>query len=63
MKKYLNYIGQGVDRDGAFLHQIRRATTEQEFFAICREFLLRDDPLPDEPPVENKMFAGFQEVA
>lgn len=40
MKKYLNFVGQSVDPDGAFLHDMRRATTELELFAICDEHLL-----------------------
>ncbi|MDQ6654524.1 MAG: tRNA-dihydrouridine synthase family protein, partial [Verrucomicrobiota bacterium] len=39
MKKYLNFIGLGVEPTGAFLHRIRRVTTEAEFFATCAEFL------------------------
>src|SRR5438309_2876632 len=35
MKKYLNFIGLGVDAGGEFLHQIRRVTTEPEFFRVC----------------------------
>jgi len=66
MKKFMNYLGEGVGAErrepprrvgdgpgndqraetvlgvpgaGTFLHQIRRATTEGDFFRICREFL------------------------
>ena len=49
MKKYLNFIGLGVEPTGEFLHQIRRTTTRAEFFAICRDFLDHDDPMPLEP--------------
>jgi tRNA-dihydrouridine synthase len=45
MKKYLNYIGLGIEPSGQFLHQIRRATTEKEFFAICLTFLDHDCPM------------------
>lgn len=44
MKKFLNYLGEGVP--GTFLHQIRRSQTAAEFHAICREFLEHDDPMP-----------------
>jgi tRNA-dihydrouridine synthase B len=49
MKKYLNFLGEGVD--AAFLHQMRRAHTEAELFAVCEKFLEHDkamtlDPLP-----------------
>jgi len=49
MKKYMNYLGLGVDREGQFLHRIRRATTRQEFFNICEDFLSHKNPMPLEP--------------
>ena len=42
MKKYLNFVGQSVDPSGAFLHDMRRAETETELFAICDRHLLSD---------------------
>lgn len=47
MKKFLNYVGEGVP--GPFLHQIRRATTAAEFDAICREHLDHEKPMSLEP--------------
>jgi tRNA-dihydrouridine synthase B len=44
MKKFLNYLGEGVP--GAFLHQIRRSQTAAEFHRICDEFLDHDRPMP-----------------
>ena len=49
MKKYMNFIGLGVEPTGEFLHQIRRATTRADFFTLCREFLDHDEPMPLEP--------------
>ena len=49
MKKYMNYFGLGVDAKGRFLHDIRRAQTKSDFFAICREHLDHDEPMPLEP--------------
>jgi tRNA-dihydrouridine synthase B len=49
MKKYMNYFGVGVDAEGQFLHQIRRVTTQAEFFRVCHEFLNHDRPMPLEP--------------
>jgi tRNA-dihydrouridine synthase len=49
MKKYMNFIGLGVEPTGEFLHQIRRATTRTEFFTLCRQFLDHDKPMPLEP--------------
>jgi tRNA-dihydrouridine synthase len=43
MKKFLNYLGEGVP--GSFLHQIRRTQTAEEFHRICREFLDHDRPM------------------
>jgi tRNA-dihydrouridine synthase len=49
MKKYMNYVGVGIDAEGQFLHQIRRVTTQVEFFRVCDEFLNHDRPMPLEP--------------
>jgi tRNA-dihydrouridine synthase len=49
LKKYMNFIGLGVEPTGEFLHQIRRATTRSEFFGICRAFLDHDEPMSLEP--------------
>jgi tRNA-dihydrouridine synthase B len=49
LKKYMNFIGLGVEPTGEFLHQIRRATTRTEFFTLCRQFLDHDNPMPLEP--------------
>ncbi len=55
MKKYMNFIGLGVEPTGEFLHRIRRLTTEAEFFRTCAEFLEHDEPMPLEPfPVPLK---------
>ena len=36
MKKFMNFIGLGVEPTGEFLHKVRRATTRAEFFNLCR---------------------------
>ncbi len=53
MKKYLNFVGQGVDATGAFLHEMRRTETERQLFEICDRHLLAepgrifaDEPYP-----------------
>jgi tRNA-dihydrouridine synthase B len=43
MKKFLNYLGEGVP--GSFLHDIRRSQTADQFHGICREFLDHDQPM------------------
>lgn len=50
MKKFMNYLGEGVP--GTFLHQIRRATTAAEFQGICAAFLDHDQPMALEPAAE-----------
>ena len=40
LKMYLNYIGQSVDAEGAFLRDMRRAQTEAELFGVCDLYLL-----------------------
>jgi tRNA-dihydrouridine synthase len=49
MKKYLNYVGEGVEPTGRFLHDIRRVTTRTDFFRVCAEHLDHDAPMPLEP--------------
>ena len=49
MKKYLNFVGQGVDPQAAFLHDMRRAMTEAELFAVCDRHLLAEPTRPFAP--------------
>ena len=49
MKKYVNFIGLGVEPTGDFLHRIRRVTNERDFFAVCVQFLDNDQLMPLEP--------------
>ena len=64
MKKYLNYLGVGVEPTGQFLHQVRRVTTTAGLFRLCEEFLDHDQPMPLEPfPLalkEGDLMAGEQ---
>jgi tRNA-dihydrouridine synthase B len=48
MKKFMNFIGEGVG--GKFLFEIRRVTTTADFFRVCEHFLNHDQPMPMEPP-------------
>jgi len=43
MKKFMNFIGEGVG--GNFLHDIRRVTTTADFFRVCGEALDHDQPM------------------
>jgi tRNA-dihydrouridine synthase len=49
MKRFMNYLGVGVDPAGQFLHEIRRAKTRDDFFGVCQRFLAHNDPMPLEP--------------
>jgi len=42
MKKYLNFVGQSVDAQSQFLHDMRRAMTEAELFSVCDRHLLTE---------------------
>jgi tRNA-dihydrouridine synthase B len=49
MKKYMNFLGLGVDPKGAFLHEIRRVTTRTDFFKVCESYLDHDRLMSLEP--------------
>jgi tRNA-dihydrouridine synthase B len=49
MKKFVNFIGLGVDPEGQFLHRMRRTARRDEFFSLCTEFLDHDRPMSLEP--------------
>jgi tRNA-dihydrouridine synthase len=49
MKKFINYLGLGVEPTGNFLHQVRRVTTEHDFKDVCRHWLDHDQPMRLEP--------------
>ena len=48
MKKFMNFIGEGVGEK--FLFEIRRVATTADFFRVCGEFLNHDEPMTLEPP-------------
>jgi tRNA-dihydrouridine synthase len=49
MKKFMNFIGEGVPPSGGFLHDIRRVTTRDDFFRVCETNLDHDRPMTLEP--------------
>lgn len=52
MKRFLNFVGQGVDAEGRFLHDMRRTRTGEELFAVCNQYLV-DEPYGSQPfPLE-----------
>jgi len=50
MKKFLNFVGEGVP--APFLHDIRRAHTAAEFHRLCAAFLDHDEPMPLAPSAQ-----------
>ncbi len=56
IKKHMNFIGDGIDADGQFLHRIRRTNSKAAFFLICDEFLNHDRPValtPAQQPITS----------
>ena len=53
LKKFLNFVGLGVDPDGVFLREMRRAGSVEELERVCDRFLVDGGrggmPFPDEP--------------
>ncbi len=49
LKKFMNFIGEGVLPAEPFLYEIRRVTTRQDFFRACENYLDHGDPLTLEP--------------
>jgi nifR3 family TIM-barrel protein len=45
MKRYMNFLGLGVEDSGRFLHDIRRVSDRAGFFGICRDHLDHDRPM------------------
>lgn len=54
MKKYMNFLGEGLEEPEAFLHDIRRCATRAEFFAICSRHLAHERPMAMDPPSVNR---------
>ena len=42
LKKFLNFVGAGVDADGAFLYAMRRARGMDALMKVCDEFLVEN---------------------
>ncbi len=40
LKKFLNFVGVGVDKDGKFLYEMRRAKGIDELMRVCDSYLL-----------------------
>jgi tRNA-dihydrouridine synthase len=49
IKKFLNFVGQSVDGEGAFLREMRRAVLKSDLFEICGRHLLSGGNFSLEP--------------
>jgi tRNA-dihydrouridine synthase B len=49
LKKFMNFVGEGVPPAEQFLHEIRRVTTRHDFFRVCHAYLDHDRPMDLEP--------------
>lgn len=49
MKKYMNFLGEGLETREDFLHDIRRCSTRGEFFTICSRHLDHGREMPLQP--------------
>ena len=56
MKKFLNFVGLGVDTDGQFLHDMRRTKSKADLDAVCQRHLIahgRAEQLFPEEPIKG----------
>jgi tRNA-dihydrouridine synthase B len=64
MKKFMNFIGEGVPPAERFLHEIRRVATRHDFFRVCESYLDHDRPIslePKEAPMATALARGCQD--
>jgi tRNA-dihydrouridine synthase len=61
MKKTLAYISHGLE--GEFEFDMRRAKTPEDFQEICRKHLDHPTRLPAKPPLNSKLFCGFETLS
>lgn len=57
MKKFMNFIGEGMEPAEPFLHDIRRVSTRADFFRICAEFMDHSRPMTLEPQAKPAVLA------
>ena len=55
LKKFMNFIGEGLEPPEPFLHDIRRVTTRADFFRVCAAFLDHDRPMRLEPAAPSAL--------
>jgi tRNA-dihydrouridine synthase len=49
LKKFMNFIGEGIPPAVNFLHEIRRTQTRDDFFRVCAAYLDHDESMSLEP--------------
>ena len=49
MKKFMNFIGEGIPPSEEFLFRIRRTQSKADFFAVCSKYLGHDEAMTLEP--------------
>ncbi len=59
MKKFMNFIGEGLDEK--FLFEIRRVTVTADFWRVCTDFLDHGTPVPLEPAPDTLAVAATNE--
>ena len=42
LKRFINYIGLGIDKEGIFLKNLRVTRTLADFWDVCKNFLLKN---------------------
>jgi nifR3 family TIM-barrel protein len=63
LKKFMNFIGEGMEPAGPFLHDIRRAVTRADFFRVCETFLDHHRPMRLEPAAAGAEAAAAMAAA
>ena len=58
MKKYMNFIAQGIGPGDGFLHGIRRAAVERDFFRLCDRYLCAGGLFEPEMPGKALVNSG-----
>lgn len=61
MKKFANYIAIGI-ADGELVDQLRRTRHIDDFLRISQAYLDSDEPFPEEPEEDGKLFCGAGEL-
>jgi len=55
LKKFMNFIGGGMEPPEPFLHDIRRVATQADFFRVCATFLDHDRPMRLQPAAVDEV--------